>query len=196
MGSLILFFALFHLHAQEPGHLVNENLIETPPPQTFLEQNHMANLTKEFNRAKGLTDLDARGLQYNRVSCERKIYSPSGWTLEGDADLKVVEAVTGLYEMEFPSHLFLRDFNPYQNGYVTIETVPSRQLINLKQWKNGQSLKLFKTVRLTKGRDEDDAGTAYVSDEFKVIAETYPATFIVKETIFTSQKFSLYFFCR
>jgi hypothetical protein len=175
--------------AAEPGHLHNEN----PPPHTAQAK---MDLRQAFAKAKGLSENQLKELHYNRIACARRIYSPAGWSVDGDADLKIVEVTSNLFEAEFPSHLNLASFDPYQADLDQIETVTSRQLVNFGGWTDGQSMKLFKTVSLSYMDPNTPKATGYVTDEFKIIEDTYPPTFIVKETISVGKNLIFYFVCQ
>jgi len=199
-NSFLILILSFACHAQEPGHFDIETqppppAASPPPSDNFLKNNHRAILREQFNRAKGLSDSDARNLGIQRISCDRRVYSPTGWSLEGNADVKAVAVTADLYEMEFPSSLYMRDLNPYQNHVMEIEAVASRQLVDLGHWQDGQSLKIFKTVSVSNVDDDAPAKAVFASDEIKVIEESFPPMYIVKEIVLTEKPFSYYFLC-
>lgn len=187
---LILPTAVF---ATEPGYLHNDS--PPPKPKKAAVETHM-DMERQFTKAKGLTELQVQALHFNRVACGRKIYSRTGWSVEGDADLKISFVAAELYEAEFPSHLTLAVFDPYQNGFDQIESSVSRQLVNFAHWPAGRTLKLFKSVSLSYMDPNTPKQTAYAADEFKVIENSYPPTFIVKETIYAKKKLYFYFICQ
>ena len=153
-------------------------------------------MKSEFAKAKGLNESQVKTLHFNRVSCARRIYSPAGWSVEGDADLKVTRITPDLFEAEFPSYLALARFDPYQNGIDRIETGVSRQLVDFGHWHEGRTLKLFKSLMISYVDPNVHSATAYAMDEFKVVGDTYPPTFIVQETVSAQKKFTFYFICQ
>lgn len=203
MRCLIFIFFIFVRSslAEEPGHFEVETApapreSPSPSPLTNLRRDRRSQLGTEFAKASGLKADQALTLDVQRISCNRRIFSPSGLSLEGEADLKVAHTVADLFEIEFPSYLFFGDHNPYHNGIDNIETVPGRQLVNMHDWQDGESLRVSKNVVLVFADDKTAPQTVPAVDEFRVIGETYPPTLIVRETIFAEKNFAIYWICQ
>lgn len=189
--NLSILLMLTSALAQEPGQLSNE----LPQGQRHKD---LSVLTTEFAQARGLSAAEIRGMHYNRVACGRRVFTPNGRSLEGDGDLKVTRATFDLYEIEFPSHITFTMFgalNHFRNGVADIDATASRQLINLKDWVDGQSLILSKYVTVYFEDEAQEPHTAMAVSEVKVLRDHLPALYIVRETIFTDRKFSYYYLC-
>jgi hypothetical protein len=179
--------------AQEPGFLQNPH-----PPSADLPSQPLV-LTAEFARARGLHGYEVRALQYQRVACERRIYTANGWSIEGDADIKITDTGVGLIEANLPSQINFTLFggpNPYQNGIASMETLPSRRLLNVRYWIDGQILSFYKNVKVTFVDEALAPLTALAKDEIKVIDHSYPETYLVRETVFIPSEFQMYFICQ
>jgi hypothetical protein len=154
-------------------------------------------LRQEFDNARGLSVDEAQSLYIQAVACGRHVYTPSGLALNGDGTLKVTKVTPGLYEVEFPSHLFFGETNPYGATHVLeVETDSPRKLVNLQNWKEGASLQIAKTATVTFFEESRATKTVLATDEFRVIPETYPKTFVVRETIYADKKIAVYYICQ
>ncbi|MGZ3723258.1 MAG: hypothetical protein ACXVA9_10025 [Bdellovibrionales bacterium] len=202
--------------AQEPGYLTNDSPLPaaprveksapeqtTPPvrptPSQAPRKSNQPLLTDQFAHARGLKTYEIQTIHYNRIACDRRIFSPSGQSIEGDGDLKAVNVPPDFIEVEFPSHVGFESFNaenPFQNGVSDLETTTSRQLVNVREWVDGRPLILNKRVRVRYSDDKTPPQTVMAVDEIKVKDGTYPSTYIVRETIQTEPKFNLYFICQ
>lgn len=206
--------------AQEPGYLINESpaapRVESPAPLTPIgksatqPEGQGARLTRsprtprqpflaeQFAHARGLKNYEIQTIHYNRISCDRRIFTASGHSVEGDGDLKAVSVPPDFIEVEFPSHVGFESFqavNPYQNGLLDLETATSRQLVNVREWTDGKSLILNKKVHVRFTADKPSQ-TVPATVEIKVKDGTYPSTYIIRETIEIEPKFNLYFICQ
>lgn len=171
--------------------------IEAPLPNPPKIKSHQI-LTQEFANARGLSDFEMRSMHYNRVACSRRIFTPSGQSVEGDGDIKVTKVGSNFLEVEFPSQITFTMFgttNPYKNGVADVETTTSRQLINLRQWQNGQSLALKKLVTVYPEKEDQIPYQTEATVEVRVIDDSYPRLYIVRETVMTEPKFTYYFIC-
>jgi len=182
--------------AQEPGHLVNPAPPKNAPPPK--ERDNLPVMTSAFAKARGLKGDEIRNMHYNRVSCSRRMFTASGRSIEGDGDLKVTRMASDFYEIEFPSHITFSMFgayNPFQNGVADIETATSRQLVNMEKWSDGQSLLLTSLATIYPASDKEDVRDVTVVSEIKTVDGSAPRTYIVRQTFFTEQKFSIYYLC-
>lgn len=213
---IILSIAPFAAIAEEPGqfHLENpppeqqpevkpqpeEHPDSNPPAETRTESPNDHTLLKwEFTNARGLTAFDIRGMQYNRVSCDRRLFAPTGASVEGDGDIKVTHIEPDFVEIEMPSHISFVAYgmvNPYQNGVAEVESLMGRRLLDLQHWSEGQSLRIEKYVTVSFSEENTQPATVQAVDEVRALAGTYPNMYVVKETVFLEKKFSLYFLCQ
>jgi hypothetical protein len=198
---LVLALISINGHGEEPGHLVNEQFPKPPQERTpsapsarTAPYNSKVSLVAEFGRARGLSVTEAQLLDVQRISCDRRIYADNGEALDGDADLKVTRVNYDLVEAEFPSYIYLSVHNPWQNGFTEIESASPRRLINLRGWQEGQSLRLDKRVTLV-AADRVSSEVARSEAEFRIVRDTYPPQFIVREKIQSERPLTLYYFC-
>lgn len=210
MKRKVLLFVLLELSlssfAEEPGFMKNENLaapmrpivpVEVPKPAQApnTPAARALSLEADFKRARGLDEYEVQTLYFNRIACARHVYTSAGWVIDGDADLKITRVTDRLFEAEFTTYLFLGNFNPFNNGIHAMNSGVSKQLLNFDKWKKGQPLRLYKTIRLDFGKGEEEKVVS-AQDEFRVLSESYPVTFLVKETVLAKSPFSLYFICQ
>lgn len=161
--------------AQELGHYHID--IPTPVPAPA-----------EAFKSRGLTSTEVMSLHSQRIACARRLYARDGHSLEGDADLKVTQITQDLMEVEFPAH--------YQIGTSEINTVVLRQLLNVRRWVDGKSLKLTTSVTVNFLDKKEAAQTVPATVEVRVIDGAYPPTFLLKETVMTEKKIEVYFICQ
>jgi hypothetical protein len=195
--------------AQEPGYFH----IETPPPPAVTPapaappappsrpapSPSTPLLSSRFSQARGLKDYEVQTLHYQRVSCDRRIFTASGQSIEGDGDLKATKVDPDFLEIEFPAHVSFESYgarNPYQNGVADMDTVTGRQLISVRGWIDGQTLKLRKYVTVSFVQEGTAPKTVRAEDEFRVMDGTYPSTYLVRETVFLDSGFVLYYMCQ
>lgn len=155
-------------------------------------------LAEKFARARGLKAYEVQTLHYNRVACQRRIFSQSGLSIEGDADLKSTSVGDDLAEIEFPAYINMNSFNsvnPFGNGVISLETMTGRRLVKTHPWLGEKPLVLNKKVTVTFDDERKPVHTDAVT-EVRVTEEGYPSTFVIKETILLPNKFSLYFICQ
>lgn len=201
-GFLLSCFLLpFTVLAQEPGLFKRSPPVSAKPQAPKAKKYANKPIPKplfrtQFEQARGLSKYEIQTLHIQRVACARRIYSPTGWALNGEADLKVVGIVNDLFQIDFPSRVYLGDFNPYQNGVLEVQTEPFRQVMNFNQWQGDRTFRLQKTVTVTFADESRSPVTVPATDEVRVISETSPPTLIVRETIHTEKNFVLYFICR
>ena len=205
----LLALVSINVWATEPGYLVNEKppappkvAQAKPPPQKPsakpfepAPKDSKVSLDTEFKRARGLNAAEAQLLDYQRISCDRRIYTQDGETLDGDADLKVTRVNYDLVEAEFPARIYLAVHNPWQNGLMEIESASPRKLINLRDWQDGQSLKIDKRVSLVPADRSAAPRIARAETEFRIVRDTYPPQFIVRESIAGTPQLTLFYFC-
>jgi hypothetical protein len=189
--------------AQEPGYLRNETPAPRAPkpvPAPRVEPDEeTALLTAEFARARGLDRYEVRTLDYMRIACARRVFSPDGWQVQGDADLKVTNVGPDYLAAELPSHfsfVSFGGFNPYGNAMSDVDTVSSVVLLNVRRWRDGQVLKIKKLVNVSSTVDNSPPENVPALDEIKVLDGTYPSMFMVRETIYAKTKFTVYFICQ
>ncbi len=155
-------------------------------------------LTEKFKHARGLKAYEVQTLHYNRVACERRIYSQTGKSVEGDADLKATNTGADLAEIEFPAYINMNSFNsvnPFGNGVESLETMTGRRLIKTHPWPAERSLILEKKINVTFADDRKPVLAEAVT-EVRVSEESYPSTYLVKETIKLPEPFSVFYICR
>lgn len=141
---------------------------------------------KEYDEALGLKEHDVRGLHIQRIGCARRLYAPDGKSLEGDGDIKVVSLGGDLMEAEMPVHLsfdLFAPYNPFHNGVRMIDTISSRQVVSVKDWKDGQPLRLKKQVMIHYDDSTRMPDVVTAHDEIKRY-QNYPGQFIIRERIF------------
>jgi|GEM_PF-5174965 len=188
--SVLLFSCA--IFAQEPGYLKADPPRRSPPPPSG------PLLADKFQQARGLKSYEVQTLHYNRVACFRRIFSQSGMSIEGDADLKSTNVGADMAEIEFPAYINMTSFNsvnPFGNGVQSIETMTGRRLVKTHPWPVEAALTLSKKVTV---RFEDTRPPQLVDaiTEVRVTEGGYPSTYIVKETVLLPQKFSIYFICQ
>lgn len=222
---LTLFFAPMVLSAQEPGYLRNEDLpkptpkpkpnpakpplasppgVKTPapePPPAAPAKKAVARtmMSEEFAKARGLSEGDIRGMHYNRVACARRMFSPDGWLINGDADIKVTNVAGDYLEAEMPaqySFVAFGGFNPYMNGVSEVTSALALQLVHVKKWPEGKPLRLKKFVEVRFVDENRQPQIVPAIDEVRMLTNAYPPTYLVRETVFLDKPFSLYFFCQ
>lgn len=209
----LLFAALisFSAFAEEPGYMKNETPLPAPaqkpapskPPEIKIPERRAAQpamplLKEKFTRARGLKAYEVQTLHYNRVACQRRIFSQSGLSVEGDADLKSTNVGADMAEIEFPAYINMSSFNsvnPFNNGVVSIETMTGRRLVKTHPWPNEKALVLNKKVTVTFDDDRAPVLADAVTD-IRVTEESYPSTFVVKETVLLPKPFSIYYICQ
>lgn len=174
----------------EPGHLKNPEIKVPPKPKYILKE--------DFERSKGLSPYELRGLHYSRVSCARRVFTPSGQSLEGDGDLKVTQIGVNYVEVDFPSKITFSLYgarNPFKNDVSDIDSDTSRSLVPLRHWQDGETLKFTKniTVHSTKRTKLPEQLTSDV--EVRVLPDSYPPLFIVRQRFHTNPAFTAYFLC-
>ncbi len=84
--------------------------------------------------------------------------------------------------------------NPFANGVESLETLTGRRLIKTNPWKVARPLVITKQLNMK----FEDGSSRLVNSvaEVRVMEETYPSTYIIKETIEEPKPFSIYFICR
>lgn len=155
-------------------------------------------LAEKFKRARGMKAYEVQTLHYNRVACQRRIFSQSGTSVEGDADLKSTNVGADLAEIEFPAYIHLSSFNsvnPFDNGVESLETMTGRRLVKTHPWPMEKPLTLNKKVTVTFS-DERKPALVDAIAEVRVTEESYPSTFIIKETVLLPKPFSIFYLCQ
>lgn len=221
MFKIVLLFISLAVFAQEPGYLLNdapapakESRQRAPSPSKIDElapiESHKplprANvestqdlLVEQFARARGLQGYEIQTLPYNRISCDRRLYTANGHSVEGDADIKATNGPPDFLEVEFASHVTFESFgaeNPYRNGVSDLETVTSRQLVKVRDWNEGAPLQLTRHMLVRYADDKKLAGSVAAFAEVRVMDGTYPSTYIIREIVKTTPEFTLYYFCQ
>jgi hypothetical protein len=208
--SIICLFILSRMaSADEPGYLINEDVqkpIESPPPQkpkhppqpkkASRPKLKSYSLNDQFARARGPTRDEVELLYTQRISCNHRLYSPSGWALEGDGDLKVTKIAAGNYEIDFPTFFSFNEFNPYKNGLSSVRSESPRKLTNLNGWVDGQALQIGKIVAVTAQDPKVKPQRVPAIDELRVLGESYPPMFLVREVVYLDKRFALYMICQ
>jgi len=184
---LIELFTLGITVLAEPGNLKNHR----PPskPKYVLKE--------DFARARGLGPYELRSLHYQRVSCGRRVFTPSGQSLEGDGDLKVTQIGVNYVEVDFPSQITFSRYdasNPYKNDIEDIDSDSSRSLVALRHWQDGESLKFTKNITVhSKTSKSPQKLTSDV--EIRVIPDSYPSLFLIRQRFHTNPTITAYFIC-
>jgi hypothetical protein len=194
--ALVLLLMLpFHAFA-EPGYL---KAAPPPSPTPTVIRPKGPLLEDKFLRARGLKAYEVQTLHYNRVSCVRRLFSQSGLSLEGDADLKSTNVGSDLAEIEFPAHVDFTAFNsvnPFANGVQSIETMTGRRLVRTHPWPDEKPLVITKKVTVRYEAEDKKPELVDSVAEIRVTEESYPSTFIVKETVMLAKRISIYYLCR
>lgn len=196
--SLVAFLIAWPALAEEPGYLRNAKpLVPREAPPKAVQQ--LQTMEREFAAGRGLNDYEVRTLGFQRVSCDRRLFSPDGFQIQGDGDLKVTDMGSDNIMAEFPSHFSFvayDGFNPYRHGISDVDTVSALQFIKVRPWRNGQPLTIKKWVSVTFADEKRAPQRALAVGEFRVMGGTYPLTFVVRETIFSDPPFTVYYLCR
>jgi len=173
---------------QEPGFIYG--------PQNSPENEML--LHAEFLNARGLTKSEVQSIaeSVNRVQCLHRAFSPSGKSLSGDGDLLTNHIAGDLNQFEFRSQIAFDDFNPFGNHVLYFQSGVTRTLIDATNWVDGQVLKFRKPVVVGYDETGGETETVYARDEIKQIDDVYPATYIIRETVFTKKPFHVYFLCQ
>ena len=156
------------------------------------------NLEERFLRGRGLKEYELQTMHYGRVPCGRRLFKGDGQSIEGDADIKATLTPSGLLEIEIPLHVTFEAFgaiNPFNNGVASIETAHGRRLLDLKGWKNGSPVQIQKNVSLHFS-DARPPAVVQATSEVRVIDETYPSTYLVRETIHADKPFQIFLICQ
>lgn len=154
-------------------------------------------LADRFLNARGLKDFEVQTLHYNRVACARRLFSQSGKSIEGDADIKATSVASDMIEVEFPMYVNFTSFNsvsPFRNEVESLETMTGRRLIKTHPWVGERSLIITKQLKLRYEKSESQLVSS--TAEVRVMEESYPSTFIIKETVMAAKPFSVYFICQ
>jgi hypothetical protein len=188
--------------AQEPGQIHNGSALppetKLPPPRSEPERRGHFLLHDEFLSARGFSsaEIQAVVMSINRMSCLRRVFSPSGLSLNGDGDLMSTQVAGPLHQLEFRTEVYLGDFNPFRNGVDFYQTIAVRRLMNFASWVEGQPLRIAKQVALTYDDVMGTTEAVNALDEVRILGDNYPPTYIVRETIFSRRRFHVYFVCQ
>lgn len=190
--SIIALLLALPAYAQEPGFILNGMQIKKLLPSQPL-------LKDVFAHSRGLKTYEVQTLHYNRIACNRRIFSASGLSIEGDGDVKATNVPPDFIEVEFPTHVSFESFgahNNFGNGISDMETVTSRELIMVRDWEDGKSLVFRKHMTLRFTEDAKSPQVVPAVAEMRVKDGTYPSTYIIRETIEGPRRFSLYYICQ